>query len=42
MIQFKGLFSMLFAFQFQSPGPILLDLGLITIRWYGLLIAIAV
>jgi phosphatidylglycerol:prolipoprotein diacylglycerol transferase len=42
MFQFKGLFSMLFAFQFQSPGPILLDLGLITIRWYGLLIAIAV
>lgn len=33
---------MLFAFQFQSPGPILLDLGIIQIRWYGLLIAIAV
>jgi phosphatidylglycerol:prolipoprotein diacylglycerol transferase len=29
---------MILAFQFQSPGPILLDLGLIQIRWYGLLI----
>jgi len=27
---------------FASPGPILLDLGAIAIRWYGLLIAIAV
>ena len=27
---------------FASPGPILLDLGVIAIRWYGLLIAIAV
>jgi phosphatidylglycerol:prolipoprotein diacylglycerol transferase len=27
---------------FASPGPILLDLGVISIRWYGLLIAIAV
>ena len=27
---------------FQSPGPIFLDLGFITIRWYGLLIASAV
>jgi phosphatidylglycerol:prolipoprotein diacylglycerol transferase len=33
---------MIFAFQFQSPGPILLDIGLIQIRWYGLLIASAV
>lgn len=32
----------LFAFRFQSPGPILIDLGPITIRWYGLLIASAV
>jgi phosphatidylglycerol:prolipoprotein diacylglycerol transferase len=33
---------MILAFQFRSPGPILLDLGLIQIRWYGLLIALAV
>ena len=33
---------MLFAFQFQSPGPIIFDLGFITLRWYGLLIASAV
>jgi phosphatidylglycerol---prolipoprotein diacylglyceryl transferase len=33
---------MLFAFQFQSPGPILWEAGPITIRWYGLLIASAV
>ncbi|AFZ44490.1 prolipoprotein diacylglyceryl transferase [Halothece sp. PCC 7418] len=32
----------LLAFQFQSPGPILVELGPITIRWYGLLIASAV
>lgn len=30
------------AFQFTSPGPVLIDLGPITIRWYGLLIASAV
>ncbi|MBW4575007.1 MAG: prolipoprotein diacylglyceryl transferase [Aphanothece sp. CMT-3BRIN-NPC111] len=30
------------AFQFASPGPILLKLGPLTIRWYGLLIASAV
>jgi phosphatidylglycerol---prolipoprotein diacylglyceryl transferase len=30
------------AFQFTSPGPILVKLGPITIRWYGLLIAMAV
>lgn len=30
------------AFQFQSPGPILGEWGPITIRWYGLLIAVAV
>lgn len=28
--------------QFQSPGPILVELGPISIRWYGLLIATAV
>jgi len=33
---------MLFAFQFQSPGPILLDLGFFQLRWYGFLIASAV
>lgn len=30
------------AFQFASPGPILVQIGPITIRWYGLLIASAV
>ncbi|MFN6571174.1 prolipoprotein diacylglyceryl transferase [Nostoc minutum NIES-26] len=30
------------AFQFTSPGPILRQIGPITIRWYGLLIASAV
>jgi phosphatidylglycerol---prolipoprotein diacylglyceryl transferase len=25
--------------QFASPGPILVEIGPITIRWYGLLIA---
>jgi phosphatidylglycerol:prolipoprotein diacylglycerol transferase len=34
--------AMVFVSQFQSPGPVLLDLGAITIRWYGLLIAMAV
>lgn len=33
---------MLLAFQFQSPGPILFELGPISIRWYGFLIATAV
>ncbi|MFP4133244.1 MAG: prolipoprotein diacylglyceryl transferase [Halothece sp.] len=33
---------MILAFQFQSPGPILVELGPISIRWYGLLIATAV
>ena len=33
---------MLLAFQFQSPGPILFEIGPISIRWYGLLIASAV
>jgi phosphatidylglycerol:prolipoprotein diacylglycerol transferase len=32
----------LLAFQFTSPGPILWQFGFLTIRWYGLLIAIAV
>ena len=34
--------TMLFAFQFQSPGPIIFDFGFIALRWYGLLIASAV
>jgi phosphatidylglycerol:prolipoprotein diacylglycerol transferase len=33
---------MLFAFLFQSPGPIIFELGSLTLRWYGLLIASAV
>ena len=33
---------MLLAFQFQSPGPIILEIGPIVVRWYGLLIASAV
>ncbi|MCC5896962.1 MAG: prolipoprotein diacylglyceryl transferase [Phormidium sp. BM_Day4_Bin.17] len=32
----------LLAFQFASPGPILFELGPLTIRWYGFLIASAV
>jgi phosphatidylglycerol---prolipoprotein diacylglyceryl transferase len=32
----------LFAFQFKSPGPIMLDWGPLVIRWYGFLIASAV
>ncbi|BAQ60161.1 prolipoprotein diacylglyceryl transferase [Geminocystis sp. NIES-3708] len=31
-----------FAFQFQSPGPILFEMGFISLRWYGFLIASAV
>lgn len=34
--------TLLLAFQFTSPGPILVKLGPLTIRWYGLLIASAV
>ncbi len=32
----------LFAFQFQSPGPILFEIGPIVLRWYGFFIACAV
>jgi len=32
----------LFAFRFQSPGPILFELGPVAVRWYGFLIAMAV
>lgn len=31
-----------FGFVFQSPGPMLIELGPLAIRWYGLLIALAV
>ncbi|QIZ70065.1 prolipoprotein diacylglyceryl transferase [Oxynema aestuarii] len=34
--------TLLLGFQFTSPGPILFKLGPLTIRWYGLLIAMAV
>ncbi len=34
--------SVLSLAQFRSPGPILIDLGPFTIRWYGLLIASAI
>ncbi len=33
---------MLLAFQFQSPGPIIIEIGSFALRWYGLLIASAV
>lgn len=35
-------FSLPLGFLFTSPGPIIFQLGPLTIRWYGLLIAIAV
>lgn len=33
---------MFLAFQFQSPGPIIFEIGPLALRWYGLLIASAV
>ncbi len=33
--------EMFLAFRFQSPGPEVFDIGFLTIRWYGLLIASA-
>ncbi|MFN9861278.1 MAG: prolipoprotein diacylglyceryl transferase family protein, partial [Pseudanabaena sp.] len=30
------------AFEFTSPGPIALEIGSLSIRWYGLLIASAI
>lgn len=33
---------MLFAYFFQSPGPIIFEIGPFVLRWYGLLIATAV
>lgn len=33
---------MFLAFQFQSPGPIIVEIGPLVLRWYGLLIASAV
>src|SRR5687768_1239669 len=34
--------NLFLAFQFTSPGPIIFEIGPITFRWYGLLIASAV
>ncbi|HYW18823.1 MAG TPA: prolipoprotein diacylglyceryl transferase [Nodularia sp. (in: cyanobacteria)] len=34
--------TLLLAFQFTSPGPVIVEIGPISIRWYGLLIATAV
>jgi phosphatidylglycerol:prolipoprotein diacylglycerol transferase len=34
--------TLLVGFQFTSPGPVLVEIGPIVIRWYGLLIASAV
>jgi phosphatidylglycerol:prolipoprotein diacylglycerol transferase len=36
------IFALPLAFKFTSPGPVFVQLGPITIRWYGLLIATAV
>ncbi|BCL38877.1 prolipoprotein diacylglyceryl transferase [Nostoc sp. MS1] len=36
------IFSLPMAFLFTSPGPVVVEIGPITIRWYGLLIASAV
>ncbi len=36
------IYTLPLAFEFTSPGPVILDIGPISIRWYGLLIAIAV
>ena len=33
---------MFLAFQFQSPGPVIFEIGPLALRWYGLLIASAV
>lgn len=33
--------SLQFAFQFTSPGPVIVEIGPIALRWYGLLIASA-
>lgn len=38
----QAMSPLILAFQFRSPGPILIELGPLTIRWYGLLIASAV
>ena len=35
-------FPPILGFQFASPGPILLHLGPVMVRWYGFLIALAV
>jgi phosphatidylglycerol---prolipoprotein diacylglyceryl transferase len=36
------IYTLPLAFEFTSPGPVILDIGPLSIRWYGLLIAIAV
>lgn len=33
--------SLQFAFQFTSPGPVIVEIGPVALRWYGLLIASA-
>ncbi len=38
----QAMSSLTLAFQFTSPGPTLIELGPLVIRWYGLLIASAV
>lgn len=38
----QAILPLTLAFQFASPGPIFVQLGPLTIRWYGLLIASAV
>ncbi len=38
----QAMFPVTLAFKFASPGPTLVELGPLTIRWYGLLIASAV
>jgi len=38
----QAMSPLILAFQFTSPGPTLIELGPLTIRWYGLLIASAV
>ncbi|AOX04527.1 prolipoprotein diacylglyceryl transferase [Moorena producens PAL-8-15-08-1] len=38
----QAISALTLGFQFASPGPIIVELGPVTIRWYGLLIASAV
>jgi phosphatidylglycerol:prolipoprotein diacylglycerol transferase len=41
-VMLQVLSSLTLAFTFKSPGPTLIDLGPLTIRWYGFLIASAI